>query len=192
MVVADVIVVSGPGAGKSTVAALLASGFSPSALVEGDRFFGFLREGFVEPWLAEAHAQNLLVVAAAAAATGRLARGEHTVVYDGVVGPWFIDDFAGACEVDRLHYVVLLPPEPVALDRCAPIQARLHRPGGCAPPAPRLPRGRGRAPALVTSGHTGGGRGRHPSTVGGRRLLGDRPRLTRLGRSRSRDTLMPA
>ena len=45
------IVVSGPpGAGKSTIAHMLAARFDPSVLVTGDRFFGFLANGFVEPW----------------------------------------------------------------------------------------------------------------------------------------------
>ena len=116
--VGELIVVAGPpGAGKSTVAERLADGISPSALVRGDDFFAFVRQGFVAPWLQEAHAQNQVVVGAAAAAAGRLARGGDTVVYDGVVGPWFVDEFARSCEPASLHYVVLLPPEHVALER---------------------------------------------------------------------------
>lgn len=80
------IVVTGPpGAGKSAVAEQLADLLDPSALVAGDDFFGFIRNGAVRPWLEEAHAQNAAVVEAAAAAAGRLA-GHCDVVYDGVQG----------------------------------------------------------------------------------------------------------
>ncbi len=110
------IVVSGPpGAGKSSVAAALAERFDPGALVTGDDFFAMLRRGAVAPWLAEAGPQNLSVIEAAAAAAGRLAR-HCTVVYDGVVGPWFRADFDRAAGVDGLH-VVLRPPLSVCLDR---------------------------------------------------------------------------
>lgn len=106
---AELLVVTGPpGAGKSTVAALLADGLEPSALVTGDTFFGFLRRGAKAPWLPEADAQNEVVIEAAAAATGRLVAGGLHVVYDGVVGPWFVEKLAAT--VTDLHYVVLLPP----------------------------------------------------------------------------------
>jgi hypothetical protein len=105
------IVVAGPpGAGKSTVAAVLADGFATSALVTGDDFFAFIRQGYVMPWLDEAHQQNGVVLAAAAAATGRLVSGGYLVVYDGVIGPWFLPEFLAATGLSELHYAVLLPP----------------------------------------------------------------------------------
>ncbi len=113
----DVIVVTGPpGAGKSTVAQQLALLFDRSALVAGDAFFGFLHTGAVEPWRDEAHVQNAAVIAAAAAATGRLA-AYCDVVYDGVLGPWFLETFAAAAGRENFHYAVLLPPLEVCLER---------------------------------------------------------------------------
>jgi hypothetical protein len=79
-------------------------------LVLGDAFFGFLRRGAVEPWLPQSHQQNTVVTEAAAAATGRLAAGGLDVVYDGVLGPWFLDTFLAATGLATLDYVVLLPP----------------------------------------------------------------------------------
>jgi hypothetical protein len=87
--------------------------FDPSALVAGDDFFGFLRNGALAPWTAESHRQNEAVTDAAGAAAGRLT-GWCTVVYDGVVGPWFLPRFARATGAERLHYVLLVP----ALDTC--------------------------------------------------------------------------
>jgi cytidylate kinase len=113
----DVVVVTGPpGAGKSATADSLAQVLHPSALVPGDDFFGFLRNGFIAPWLDEAQDQNTSVIEAAAAAVGRLARHRH-VVYDGVVGPWFVETFLRATGVTHLHYVLLLPPLEVCLER---------------------------------------------------------------------------
>lgn len=113
---ADLLVVSGPpGAGKSTVASLLVAGLEVAALVPGDAFFGFWSRGALAPWLPEAAGQNTAVITAAAAAAGALAAGGCPVVYDGVVGPWFLPTFAGAASRQglrvpgELHLVVLLP-----------------------------------------------------------------------------------
>jgi cytidylate kinase len=111
----SLLVVTGPpGAGKSTVARILVQRSSPSVLVEGDAFFGFLAAGGIDPWLPESHAQNTTVLEAAAAATGRFASAAYETVFDGVLGPWFLDAFTAASGLDHLDYVVLLPPA----DRC--------------------------------------------------------------------------
>jgi len=114
--VGEVIVVSGPpGAGKSTVARALADAYDPSALVVGDDFFAFIRRGSVLPWRPEADAQNQVVLAAAAAACGRLAE-RFTVVYDGVLWPPYAALFAtGAGRT--FHYAILLPPLEACLQR---------------------------------------------------------------------------
>ncbi len=121
--VTELIVVAGPpGAGKSTVAAVLADGFATSALVTGDDFFAFIRQGYVMPWLDEADRQNGVVLAAAAAATGRLVTGGYPVVYDGVIGPWFLPAFLAATGLSELHYAVLLPSQQCCVAR---VQSRV-------------------------------------------------------------------
>ena len=91
--------------------------FDPSALVPGDQFFAFIDRGYIAPWTSPAHRQNEIVTKAAGAAAGRLATGGYTVVYDGVIGPWFLETFTTATQLPFLHYVILLPPEPVCLER---------------------------------------------------------------------------
>jgi predicted ABC-type ATPase len=111
----SLIVVSGPpGAGKSTVARLLAERAEPSVLVEGDAFFGFLAAGRIEPWLSGSHPQNTVVTEAAASAAGRFATGSYFTVYDGVVGPWFLPTFLKASGLSEFNYVLLLP----SVERC--------------------------------------------------------------------------
>jgi hypothetical protein len=108
-----------PGAGKSTVGEILVQRRSPSALVDGDAFFGFLRAGQIEPWRPESHAQNTAVTASAGASTGRLAAGGLHTVYVGILGPWFLDAFFDALGFDTLAYAMLLPPVEVCVQRVA-------------------------------------------------------------------------
>lgn len=114
------LVVTGPpGAGKSSVARILADQAAHSVLVEGDAFFGFLASGVVQPWLPEANDQNEIVTQVAAQAAGAYASGGYTTVYDGVVGPWFLPAFASATGLEKLDYVVLLPSVEVCVARVA-------------------------------------------------------------------------
>ena len=103
-----------PGAGKSTVSALVSARLSPSVLIRGDAFFRFLDQGAVAPWLPEATDQNRVVIRASGAAAGRFVRGGYEAVYDGVLGPWWLPTFFEATELDDLHYAILLP----SAERC--------------------------------------------------------------------------
>jgi cytidylate kinase len=112
------IVVTGPpGAGKSAVARVLTRRFDPSALIAGDAFFEMVDRGYIDPWTDAAQRQNEVVVTAAAAAAGRMTQGGYTVVFDGVIGPWFLETFLAATGLREVHYVMLLPPEHVCLRR---------------------------------------------------------------------------
>lgn len=114
----SLLVVTGPpGSGKSTVSKIVVQRSGPSALVEGDQFFAFLARDAIEPWLAESHEQNTVVVGAAASATGRFTEGGFFTVYDGVVGPWFLDSFASAAGLTELDYVVLIPDAETCVER---------------------------------------------------------------------------
>ena len=113
----DLIVITGPpGAGKSSVSEHLANRFEPSALVPGDSFFAMIKQGYILPWLPQSRRQNTVVVEAAAAAAGRLT-DICSVVYDGVLGPWLLPTFVRGTGLPDIHYVILLPPLEVCLER---------------------------------------------------------------------------
>jgi gluconate kinase len=115
--VAELIVITGPpGAGKSTVSADMATLFDRSALIPGDEFFAFLRNGAIPPWLAGSDKQNTAVADAAAAAAGRLVF-YCDVVYDGVVPPAFRATFLEQTGLAHMHYAVLKPTLDLCLDR---------------------------------------------------------------------------
>jgi predicted ABC-type ATPase len=116
----SLLVVTGPpGAGKSTVARLLADRADRSVLVEGDAFFEFLARGAIEPWRPEADEQNAATTQAAGAAAGRFAQAGYATIFDGVLGSWFLPTFAAATGLPRLDYVVLLPSAERCLERVA-------------------------------------------------------------------------
>ena len=114
----SLLVVTGPpGAGKSTVARLLAERSEPSALIDADSFFRSLVRGAITPWLPEAHHQNEVVSLAAAAAAGRYATGGIETVFDGLVHPTFLSTFVDATRLSVINYLVLMPSLDVCIER---------------------------------------------------------------------------
>jgi len=113
----SLLVITGPpGAGKTTVASLVAKQTDPSVLIARDAFFAFLAQGAIPPWLRESQAQNEVVTRAAAAATGRFA-ATYTTVYDGVIRPWSLPTFATETGLEKFDYVILLPSVEECLNR---------------------------------------------------------------------------
>jgi chloramphenicol 3-O-phosphotransferase len=109
-----------PGAGKSTVARMVATGASrPSVHLHTDSFYVWIRTGLVPPYLPEAARQNDVVLGVIAEAACGYARGGYDVVLDGVVGPWALQPFRDAAKRDGLDlfYVVLRPSLEVTLAR---------------------------------------------------------------------------
>ena len=110
----SVLILTGPpGAGKSTVADILArQSESPAAHLHTDDFYDrYIKSGYVLPWLPESQKQNETVTRAIAAAACAYAVGGYLTIIDGIVGPWFLTPFSEAASAGNipLHYVVLRP-----------------------------------------------------------------------------------
>jgi predicted kinase len=108
-----------PGCGKTTVAPLVADRHERSACLDLDWFFAKLRSGAMEPWREEAHAQNRIVLHAAAEAVAALAAGGYATIAEGILYPFMLDLFEAACRRNGVaaHYAVLRVPLDVVQQR---------------------------------------------------------------------------
>jgi predicted kinase len=117
----DVLMLTGPpGAGKTTVARLLAAGSERAVHLESDCFFQFIVSGYVEPWKPESHGQNVVVMDAVAQAAATYASAGYFTVLDGIFSPrWFFPPVRDALTAAgcRVAYAILRPEIEVARSR---------------------------------------------------------------------------
>ena len=110
----SVLILTGPpGAGKLTVADILArQSEMPAVHLHTDDFYDrYIKRGYVLPWLPESQKQNEVVTGAIAGAACAYAAGGYFTIIDGIVGPWFLAPYreAAAAKIIPLHYIVLRP-----------------------------------------------------------------------------------
>jgi predicted kinase len=109
-----------PGVGKTTVAAIFAGRAERTVHLETDRFFSFIRAGFIEPWKPESDEQNQLVMRTAAEAAASYATAGYTTVIEGIVIPrWTLGVIRETLETAGVPvaYAVLRAPHSVCASR---------------------------------------------------------------------------
>jgi hypothetical protein len=112
------IITGPPGAGKTTVASLLARKHTLAVHVPGDQVFHWIAAGYVPPWLPSTGQQNGAVIKAIASASERFAEAGFEVFVDAIIGPWFLPHWQHAVPFqDPPRYVILRPARDVAASR---------------------------------------------------------------------------
>jgi predicted kinase len=109
-----------PGVGKTTVARLLAQREQRSVHLEADRFFFFIRSGFIEPWDPESDEQNQMVMRTAAEAAASYADAGYSTIFEGIVIPrWTLKVIRETLEAAGVPtaYAVLRAPQSICAGR---------------------------------------------------------------------------